>query len=114
VTEISDSTLTFRAIAAPAQTVPGTGGEAEPASVLGNPFSLHSSLGKLEIALNEIISALENEGSSVGSSASEESLLSKFKSWRAELVAMQKGSTGFGGTRRGGGDTAQEGGLFTD
>ncbi|KAI0692315.1 hypothetical protein BC835DRAFT_60216 [Cytidiella melzeri] len=100
---------------APAESVPGTGGETEPSSALGNPFSLHSALNKLDVALNEIISSLEGEESRVGSSSSEEALVSKFKSWRAELVAMRGGSAGFGGTYTAKGTgTPQEGGLFTD
>ncbi|KAI0339065.1 hypothetical protein BDW22DRAFT_1431980 [Trametopsis cervina] len=98
--------------AAPSESVPGTGGEQQPQSVVGNPFSLHGSFSKLDSALNEIISALEGEESSVGSSANENVLISKFKSWREELKALRGGAQGFGGSEAPG--TPQEGGLFTD
>ncbi|KAI0764097.1 hypothetical protein BC629DRAFT_1596780 [Irpex lacteus] len=100
--------------AAPAESVPGTGGENNPASVIGNPFALESAYSKLDIALNEVLSILQGEESRVGSSATEENLVSRFKSWRAELTALRHGAAGFSGTTRVDAGTPQEGGMFTD
>lgn len=103
-------------IAAPAESIPGTGGDKQPAYLVGNPFSLESAFSKLDSALNEVISAVEGEESRVGSSAAQENLVSRFKSWRAELVALRRGSSGFSGTMRAGAGapSRQEGGLFVD
>ncbi|KAI0092280.1 hypothetical protein BDY19DRAFT_590644 [Irpex rosettiformis] len=100
--------------AAPAESVPGTGGDYTPAFVVGNPFSLERGFSKLDSALSEIISSLEGEESRVGSSATEEFLVAKFKSWQEELVALRGGAAGFSGTTRAHAGTPQKGGLFTD
>lgn len=98
-------------LAAPAESVPGTGGEREPTSVMGNPYALKGALSKLDQALSEAISSLEGEESSVGSSANENALVQKFKSWQAELLHLSRGQGGSGGQATG---NPQEGPLFTD
>ncbi|PSS37263.1 hypothetical protein PHLCEN_2v901 [Hermanssonia centrifuga] len=99
--------------AAPAESVPGTGGEAQPSSVMGNPFALKSAFSKLDSALNEIISTIEGEGESVGSSSDAQAMVQKFEAWRMELNTMRSGSVH---TIKGSQDTGtpQEGGMFAD
>ncbi|CAL1698129.1 unnamed protein product [Somion occarium] len=97
--------------AAPVESVPGTGGEHEPGSFFGNPYAFDSVFGKLEHALNETISAVENEGQSVGASSNENAMLQKLRGWRTELDILRSGKQGFGRVHRG---TPQEGGMFTD
>ena len=95
--------------------MPGTGGEREPSAVVGNPYSLRTAFSKLDVALNEIISALEGEEEAVGSSSSQETLIAKFKSWRMELANMRGGVNRFGGhVQSHAPGTVQEGGLFSD
>lgn len=100
-------------LAAPPESVPGTGGGHEPSSAIGNTFALQGAFGKLDIALNEVIATLEAEESAVGSSASQQTLISKFKSWQAELSALRGGVNRFSGRTMDRG-TPQEGGLFAD
>ncbi|KAI0073177.1 hypothetical protein K474DRAFT_1649903 [Panus rudis PR-1116 ss-1] len=98
---------------APADSVPGTGGGGQPASLIGNPFALNSVLEKLDSNLDEAISAIEGEQRSASSSADEHSILQKFKRWKAELAAIRAGKGG--ATKAAQTSTpAQEGGLFTD
>ncbi|CAL1698130.1 unnamed protein product [Somion occarium] len=101
----------YVATAAPVESVPGTGGEHEPGSFFGNPYAFDSVFGKLEHALNETISAVENEGQSVGASSNENAMLQKLRGWRTELDILRSGKQGFGRVHRG---TPQEGGMFTD
>ena len=75
----------------------------------GNPFVFKEALSKLDIALNDVIAALEHEEGSMGSSGNESALLQKFKSWRLEIVGVERKT---GPDRNAG--TTQEGGLFTD
>ncbi|TCD60550.1 hypothetical protein EIP91_009866, partial [Steccherinum ochraceum] len=97
--------------AAPAESVPGTGGEREPLSFMSNPFALQSVYNKLDAALDEAISALENEESSAGASANEDATVQKFKRWRLELTQIRKsGRIG----EEGSSVVQQEGGMFTD
>lgn len=70
---------------------------------------LKEALSKLDIALNEVVAALEHEEGSSGSSAAERSMLQRFKSWQLELTGLGRRV----GTGRDEG-TSQEGGLFTD
>ncbi|EKM52707.1 uncharacterized protein PHACADRAFT_164637 [Phanerochaete carnosa HHB-10118-sp] len=98
--------------AAPAGSVPGTGGEDEPSSVLGNPFAFQGALNKLGGALNEVITALEGEAGRAGVAENEQQILRKFRAWAAELRALE------GRGQPGGHDSElvnpQEGPLFTD
>ena len=94
------------------ESIPGTGGEHEPASVMGNPFVLKDALSKLDVALEEVISALEGEESSMGSSANENLLLKKFQTWRDELTSLK--TTGQHEVSKENGVTTQEGPMFTD
>lgn len=96
-------------IAAPAESVPGTGGDREPSSIMGNPFALRSTFAKIEQALNEAISTIEGEQESEGSSSKEQTMVQKFKAWRLELDFMRAGNV-----HDTSGGTPQEGGLFTD
>ncbi|KAK7688517.1 hypothetical protein QCA50_008055 [Cerrena zonata] len=97
---------------APAESIPGTGGDREPASLMGNPYAQSEVFGNLRSALDDAISSLENEAGSAGSSSNGNTALRKLKGWRTELGAMNAGGPmGRGGTSV---DTSQEGGLFTD
>jgi hypothetical protein len=101
--------------AAPAGTVPGTGGPAQPASDLGNPFRLADVLGKLDAALAAAISEIGGEQRQVASSGEEDPLVRTLRGWQAELAQMQRGGTGGARAAAGSdGPTAQEGGLYTD
>ncbi|KAI0659658.1 hypothetical protein C8Q70DRAFT_124284 [Cubamyces menziesii] len=103
---------------APPQSVPGTGGEQQPRpnEVLGSPFVLDDAFSRLDAALNNVISKVENEERSVGAASNEDALLLKFKSWRDELTQIRSGRKGVGAN---GGDSdaaaqQSEGGLFAD
>ncbi len=80
---------------------------------MGNPFALKSAFSKLDSALNEIISTIEGEGESVGSSSDAQAMVQKFKAWRMELNTLRSGSVH---TIKGSQDTCmpQEGGVFAD
>ncbi|RDX47592.1 hypothetical protein OH76DRAFT_1484513 [Lentinus brumalis] len=104
--------------AAPAETVPGTGGghQTPTGGLLGNPYVLEESFSRLDHALTEIISKIQGEGKSVGADSNEDALVRKFLSWRDELTQIRHGQKGVAGK---GSDAhaaskQQEGGLFTD
>ena len=71
--------------------IPGTGGGHEPASVVGNPYTLKSAFAKLGESLNDVITTIEAEERSMGSASNEQSMLDKFKHWRMELDQLQNG-----------------------
>ncbi|THH30309.1 hypothetical protein EUX98_g3877 [Antrodiella citrinella] len=86
--------------AAPAGAIPGTGGDHEPSSFMGNPFALQGVYNKLDSALDGVISALE---------------VRKFKGWKSELDAMRRsGQTRGHALPEGDRGAQQEGGMFTD
>ncbi|RPD77160.1 hypothetical protein L226DRAFT_533155 [Lentinus tigrinus ALCF2SS1-7] len=104
--------------AAPAETIPGTGGERQPATsgVLGNPYVLEESFSRLDHALTDVISKFQREERSVGAAPNEDALLRKFSNWRDELTQIRHGQRGVAG-RESNADAArkqEEGGLFTD
>ncbi|KAH8084893.1 hypothetical protein BXZ70DRAFT_1011949 [Cristinia sonorae] len=101
--------------AAPAESVPGTGGENEPSSLMSNPFALQSVFGKLDDALGGVISALESEEKSAGSSANEDATVAKFKQWKTELDQISRsGQVAQQPRAEDNSIVQQEGGLFTD
>lgn len=101
--------------AAPSGAVPGTGGDEEPSSFMSNPFALQSVYDQLSRALEEVISALEGEERSAGSSANEDATVRKFKGWKAELEVIRRSGQAQARAPPGGDSGAQqEGGLFTD
>ncbi|KAI0354320.1 hypothetical protein OH77DRAFT_1521927 [Trametes cingulata] len=104
--------------AAPPESVPGTGGgrEPRPSEVLGNPYVLDSAFSKLDEALTEIISKIQNEERSVGAAANEDALLQKFKGWRDELTQIRSGRKSLRGNEKNADAAAKqdEGGLFAD
>ncbi|KAI0326309.1 hypothetical protein GY45DRAFT_1329117 [Cubamyces sp. BRFM 1775] len=103
---------------APPQSVPGTGGEQQPRpdEVLGNPFVLDDAFSRLDAALSNVISKIQNEERSVGAASTEDALLRKFKGWQDELTQIRSGRKGAGASGRNPDAAAQqsEGGLFAD
>ena len=104
--------------AAPAASIPGTGGGHEPSGpeALGNPYVLEETFSKLDHALTEVITKIQGEERRVGAGTSEEALVRKFTSWRDELTQIRSGRSGVKGTRREAEEAAKqkEGGLFAD
>ncbi|CCM05907.1 uncharacterized protein FIBRA_08145 [Fibroporia radiculosa] len=100
--------------AAPAETIPGTGGEHAPPfeNLIGNPYAFDSSLDKLDSSLSDIITIIKGETSRVGTSGETEVLLRKFSGWRHELFALRSGRTKV--VDRGHDETPAQGGMFTD
>lgn len=104
--------------AASSETVPGTGGDSEPSTdqYIGNKHLFQGQLQKLDRALGDVITTIEGESTSMGSSGGEEDLLAKLKGWRRELDGVRRG--GANGRRVGidhsAGVPAEKGGLFTD
>ena len=99
-------------LAAPQESVPGTGSEREPASALGNPYAFKVALGKLDVALEEAITAIMREDRRIGSSENENALLQKLQSWRNELLVLGETKGKTGSTEQV--VTTQEGPMFTD
>ncbi|KAH9893994.1 hypothetical protein C8Q73DRAFT_498325 [Cubamyces lactineus] len=103
---------------APPQSIPGTGGEQQPHpdEVLGNPFVLDDAFSRLDAALTNVISKIQNEERSVGAASHQDALLQKFKSWRDELTQIRSGRKRVGGHGTDPDAAAQqsEGGLFVD
>ncbi|KDQ55940.1 hypothetical protein JAAARDRAFT_36716 [Jaapia argillacea MUCL 33604] len=99
---------------APPESLPGTGGESEPTSYIGNPFLMKEVLGKLDHALSEVITTIGGEENRVGGSADEEKLLQKFKGWRAEVDDIRSGRMGHARTAGRSDPAERGGGLFTD
>ncbi|KAH9943755.1 hypothetical protein B0H21DRAFT_477609 [Amylocystis lapponica] len=101
--------------AAPSETVPGTGGEHEPRpmNTLGNPYVLNGALEALDRSLGDLISTIQREETSVGSSNDSEALLRKFELWRQEVMDLRAGRTSVD-KKAGAGPTSQGGGLFSD
>lgn len=80
--------------------------------MMGNPFAFKNALDKLNLALDEVVSALQGEESRMGSSSNENVLLRKFQTWRDEVVSL-KSRDGERTSTKGTGVT-QEGPMFTD
>jgi hypothetical protein len=100
--------------AAPAGTVPGTGGSEQPVSDVGNPFQLNEILGRVDSALGEAINAIASEGHGVAAAGEGDPVLAKLKTWRGELDQMRAGRTGPRKTAGSTADSAEEGGLYAD
>ncbi|KIP06381.1 hypothetical protein PHLGIDRAFT_107014 [Phlebiopsis gigantea 11061_1 CR5-6] len=98
--------------AAPQESVPGTGGERGPASVMGNPYAFKDVLDKLDVALEEAIMAIRAKEDSVSSSTSENALIQKLQSWRDELMTLTAVQGKKGSVEQA--VTTQEGPMFTD
>jgi len=90
--------------------------EVSPNRYHGNPHHFQSGLKRLDDALNDVITTIEQEATNLGRTGDEDELLIKFKGWRRELSAVQ---TGAGdrighGFDMGDGVSAELGGIFTD
>jgi len=90
--------------------------ELSPQHYYGNPHHFQSGLKKLDDALNDVITAIEQEATNLGRTGNEDDLLIKFKGWRRELNSVR---TGFGdrvghGLDASDGVPAELGGIFTD
>lgn len=81
---------------------------------MGNPFALKNALGKLDLALYEVISALQGEGSNVGSPANSSILERKFQTWREEVNSLTERNWEETDRKGDGACTTQEGPMFTD
>ena len=101
-------------VAAAPESIPGTGGGHEPASVVGNPYTLRSAFAKLDEALNEVITIIESEEESAGSASNEQAMVQKFKAWRLELNVLREGNSKMHTASGSSSGTPQEGGMFTD
>ncbi|KAH9921112.1 uncharacterized protein B0H18DRAFT_880467, partial [Fomitopsis serialis] len=103
--------------AAPHESVPGTGGAHNPpvGQTLSNPFVLDDALDGLDHSLARAISTIENDADASGTSAESETLLSKFRGWQSDLVALRRKGARVGREVQGGqqGHTNQ-GGMFAD
>jgi hypothetical protein len=99
--------------AAPAGSVPGTGGASQPVSDVGNPFQLADILKDLDAALGRAVSAIAGEQHS----GEPDPIVTKLTGWRDEVASMLQHG-GAGPNARAGasadGPTAQEGGLYAD
>lgn len=102
-------------------------------ALIGNPFLMRSALEKVDRALLDVVSILEQEESSNGGSytKSEHNLLEKFQSWRREVEEIRESQTSRDSSRSQGREqetsardhpkrssdgptTSHEGGLFAD
>lgn len=81
---------------------------------MSNPFAMQNVYGKLDSALDEIISTLQREERSAGASAGEDATIQKFKSWKQELEMIRGAGRVASQPRGETGTVQQEGGLFTD
>ncbi|KZT68095.1 hypothetical protein DAEQUDRAFT_712531 [Daedalea quercina L-15889] len=103
--------------AAPAESIPGTGGEHNPplSQALSNPFVLDDALNALDHALTRAISIMEGDADASGASAEGETLTNKFRGWQSELFDLRKraarGGQEVADDQRG---HASQGGFFAD
>ena len=81
---------------------------------MSNPFAMQKVYGKLDSALDEIISALQREERSAGASAGENATIQKFQSWKQELEIIRGAGRVASRPRGETGIVQQEGGLFAD
>ncbi|KAI0776761.1 hypothetical protein BD413DRAFT_610349 [Trametes elegans] len=105
--------------AAPAGSVPGTGGARDPRpdELLGNPYALEDAFTKLDGALSDVVATIAGEERSVGAAPAEDALVQKFKGWRDELAQIRSGRKTAGKGGESAADAAakqREGGLFAD
>jgi len=90
--------------------------EPSPHRNYGNPHHFQSGLNKLDNALNDVITMIEQEATNPGPIGNEDDLLIKFKGWRQELNTVRSGV----GDRIGhsldtnDGVPAERGGIFAD
>ena len=82
----------------------------------GNPHHFQSELKRLEGALDDVITVIEQEATNLGRTGNEDDLLIKFKGWRRELNGVRTSAGGRLGHRfdMGGGVPAELGGIFAD
>jgi len=82
----------------------------------GNPHHFQAGLKRLEDALNDVITVIEQEATNLGRTGNEDDLLMKFKGWRRELSTVRTGTGDRIGHRldMGDGVPAELGGIFTD
>ena len=99
-------------LAAPRGSIPGTGGRRLSTSILGNPYAMRDVFDKLDHALDEVITAIEHEEQSAGTSGSDMTALQKLRGWQMELAGIREG--GAKPSRGQASGMPQEGGLFTD
>lgn len=79
---------------------------------LGNPYALDDALGKLDLSLTNVISAIQCEESSVGASPEVQTLVQKFINWRQEIDSLRAGHKRVvNGSKTG---TTLQGGMFSD
>ena len=90
--------------------------ELSPQHYYGNPHHFQSGLKKLDDALNDVITTIEQEATNLGRTGNEDDLLMKFKGWRRELDSVRTGSRDRMGHRvdASGGVPAELGGIFAD
>lgn len=96
----------------------GSHGEKElsPHRNYGNPHHFQSGLQKLDNALNDVITMIEEEATNLGRTGNEDDLLIKFKGWRQELDVVRTGPGDRAGRRLDTSDgvPAELGGVFAD
>ena len=85
-------------------------------SPYGNPHHFQSGLQKLDDALNDVITVIEQEATNLGRTGNEDDLLIKFKEWRRELDVVRASAGDRMGRRLDTSDgvPAELGGIFTD
>ncbi|KAK7045452.1 hypothetical protein VNI00_007705 [Paramarasmius palmivorus] len=98
-----------------AGTIPGTSRSNSSQKLIGNPFLMREAFGKLDKALGDVIEVVEKEGTAQGGSQTENSLLTKFRIWQAELDDIRAGHATPEKSRPGSRvRPEQEGGMFID
>ena len=103
--------------AASQSTVPGTSSRGILNSITGNPYLFENGLRKLDMSLCDLISILEREEASAGSSYKGFRYLQKFRSWKKELLEMRDPQSRFNLTSEGDGEygsPSEGGGLFVE
>lgn len=92
------------------------GKELSPRRYHGDPHHFQSGLKRLDDALNDVITTIEQEATNLGRTGNEDDILMKFKGWRRELDAVRTGTGDRMGHRLDTSDgvPAELGGIFAD
>lgn len=82
----------------------------------GNPHHFQSGLKRLDDALSDVITVIEQEAVNLGRTGNEDDLLIKFKGWKQELNLVRTGTGDRPGHRLDASDgvPAELGGIFAD
>ena len=91
-------------------------GDLSPPRSYGNPHHFQAGLKRLDSALDDVITMVEQEATNLGRTGNEDDLLIKFKGWRRELNTVRTGTGDRVGHRldTSEGVSAELGGIFAD